>query len=272
MEQTTSYTQWQPYISQLRMACGTGSDTGITLKQKPNEDSLFAYQCIQTYNSQIQSFGVFLVADGMGGHAYGQVASYIDIQVISKSVLLPLLTNANVKDESLSSLLISSIQLANQSIYEYNQQNRVNMGTTATAVLVVDSNAYIANVGDSRAYHYREQDGLRQIPLDHSVVAHLIQAGKITADDMYSHPKRNQISRNLGGKTDVKVDLFTVSLLPGDKLLLCTDGLWEMVRDTEIQRIISSPVDPSAVSTLLVQAALAGGGNDNVSVVVVNVN
>jgi serine/threonine protein phosphatase PrpC len=89
---------------------------------------------------------------------------------------------------------------------------------------------------------------------------------------MYSHPKRNQISRNLGGKTDVEVDLFTVPLLPGDKLLLCTDGLWEMVRDTEIQRIISSPVDPSTVSTLLVQAAVACGGKDNVSVVVVNVN
>jgi serine/threonine protein phosphatase PrpC len=272
MEQTKSNTQWQPQIGQLRMMCGIGSDAGIMRKQKPNEDSLFVHQCIQTHNSQIQSFGVFVVADGMGGHAYGQVASHMAIQVISKSVLLPLLTNANMKDESLSSLLISSIRLANQSIYEYNQQKSINMGTTATAVLVVDSNAYIANVGDSRTYHYREQDGLRQITLDHSVAARLVQAGKITADDLYAHPKRNQISRNLGGKTDVEVDLFTVPLLTGDKLLLCTDGLWEMVRDTEIQRIISSPVDPSAVSTLLVQAALAGGGNDNVSVVVVNVN
>jgi PPM family protein phosphatase len=208
----------------------------------------------------------------MGGHAYGQVASHMAIQVISKSMLLPLLTNTNVKDESLTSFLISSIQLANQAIYEYNQQKRVNMGTTATAALVLDGNAYIANVGDSRTYHYREQDGLRQITLDHSVVARLVQAGKITADDMYSHPKRNQISRNLGGKTDVEVDLFTVPLLPGDKLLLCTDGLWEMVRDTEIQRIISSPVDPSTVSTILVQTAVACGGKDNVSVVVVNVN
>jgi serine/threonine protein phosphatase PrpC len=268
---TMSDTEGQQQISQLRMVFGTGSDPGVTRKQKPNEDSLFAYQCIQTYHSQVQSFGVFVVADGMGGHAYGQVASHMAIQVISNTVLLPLLANANVDDESLSSLLVYSIQLANRAVYQYNQQERANMGTTATAALVVDCIAYVANVGDSRTYLYRDPDGLRQITLDHSVVARLVQAGKITPDDIYSHPKRNQISRNLGGKADVEVDLFTVPLLSGDRLLLCSDGLWEMVRDTDIQRIMSSPVDPSMVGTLLVQAALAGGGNDNVSVVVVYV-
>ncbi|HEX6110339.1 MAG TPA: protein phosphatase 2C domain-containing protein [Ktedonobacteraceae bacterium] len=266
-----SHAEGQRQNSQLRLVFAMGSDPGITRKQKPNEDSLFAYQCIQTYTSQVQSFGVFVVADGMGGHAHGQEASRMAIQVISNNLLPPLLANANVGEDGLSSLLVNTIQLANRAIYQYNQQENANMGTTVTAVLFEGTTAYVANVGDSRTYLYRESTGLSQITIDHSVVARLVQTGKITSDDVYMHPKRNQLSRNLGEKADVEVDAFTVPLLTGDRLLLCSDGLWEMVRDPDIQRIMSANVEISQVVMLLIQAALAGGGNDNVSIVVVYV-
>jgi len=114
---------------------------------------------------------------------------------------------------------------------------------------------------------------LTKVTRDHSVVASLVDAGIIQPDDIYTHPKRNQIYRSLGEKPVVEVDSFSVELQPGDKLLLCTDGLWDMVRDPEIQRIIAAPEpDPTRTGEELIQAALKGGGDDNVSVIVVSIS
>ena len=171
-----------------------------------------------------------------------------------------------------ANVLVEGIQNANLAVHQQNMEKRGDMGTTITSALIVGPVAYVANVGDSRTYLYREAKGLQKVTNDHSVVASLVDAGIIKPDDIYTHPKRNQIYRSLGEKATVEVDEFTVQLHQGDKLMLCSDGLWDMVRDPQIEAVIKSPaLDPSKTGDALIQSALEGGGEDNVSVIVVQI-
>jgi len=270
-EVTLPYGIEQLQSRNLSLAVGYLTDPGIKRKHKPNEDSLFAMQGAGTYNSLPQEFGLFVVADGMGGHANGQNASRMAIQTIIDYILPKISEHKQMEGEAFAKLLRDGVQCANEAVHHRNLEERADMGTTMTAALVFGPTAYIANVGDSRTYLYREPGGLTKITHDHSVVASLVEAGIIKPDDIYTHPKRNQIYRSLGEKPVVDVDSFIVSLKAGDKLLLCSDGLWDMVRDPEIQRLMSAPTpDPSKTGQKLIQAALDGGGEDNVSVIVVS--
>jgi serine/threonine protein phosphatase PrpC len=271
-EKTLPYSIQQLQGRNLSLAVGHLTDPGIKRKHKPNEDSLFAVQGARTSNAQPQQFGLFVVADGMGGHANGQDASRLAIQTIIDYMLPTVSSGKQGDDEAFLNLLREGVQCANQAVHQRNLEERADMGTTMTAALVVGAMAYVANVGDSRTYLYREHEGLTKITHDHSVVASLVEAGIIKPDDIYTHPKRNQIYRSLGEKPVVDVDAFMVPLQAGDKLLLCSDGLWDMVRDPEIQRLMSMPApDPMQTGRDLIQAALDGGGEDNVSVIVVYV-
>jgi serine/threonine protein phosphatase PrpC len=256
----------------MSMVVGTRSNPGIKRQHKPNEDSLFAAQGERTLNSNAEQFGLFVVADGMGGHASGQDASRLAIKTIADRALPKLSGDEPLTDEALTQLLVDGVKEANLAVHQRNIQDRADMGTTMTAALIVGTTAYIANVGDSRTYLYRRPDGLKKVTNDHSVVASLVEAGIIKPDDIYTHPKRNQIYRSLGEKPVIDVDSFTVHLQPGDKLLLCSDGLWDMVRDPAIEQILSTVPDPSQTGNALIKAALDGGGDDNVSVIVVHIN
>src|SRR6185312_16071 len=196
-----------------------------------NEDSMFAFQWDRTHDSQHQQFGLFVVADGMGGHANGQDASRLAIQTMIDFMLPKVISGTRTGDDAFLSLMGEGVQAANQAVHGRNMESHADMGTTMTAALVVGATAYVANVGDSRTYLYREGKGLSKVTHDHSVVASLVDAGIIKPDDIYTHPKRNQIYRSLGEKPIVEVDTFPVNLQPGDKLMLCSDGLWDMVRD-----------------------------------------
>ena len=176
------------------------------------------------------------------------------------------------EEEFLLNLLQDGVQRANNAIYQRNRTMPDMMGTTITTALVVNTTAYIINVGDSRTYLYRAEDGLVQITRDHSTVARLVEEGEIEPDEIYTHPQRNQIYRCLGEDPIVETDTFVVPLEPDDILLLCSDGLWEMVRDPIMEKIIASSSHlPAQISNILVQAAINGGGADNISVVVVGV-
>jgi serine/threonine protein phosphatase PrpC len=249
---------------------GTGLDAGIKRRGSPNEDSLLAVESITSSVTAPYPSGLFIIADGMGGHGNGQEASQLAIRAMRESILMTL--QLGIEDEALPELLSEAVQSANRSIYKRNQQRHADMGTTTTAALLWGTTAYIANVGDSRTYIYREVDGLTQVTQDHSTVARLVKRGAISAGDVYTHPKRNEIYRSLGNHPTVEVDTFTVAVQPGDILLLCSDGLWEMVRDAEIEEILRSSASfCSQLCAMLVQAALNRGGKDNISVIAVGV-
>jgi serine/threonine protein phosphatase PrpC len=257
--------------SSLRLVVGIGLDPGIVRKHSPNQDNLFAIQAMRAGKNGPHPVGLFVVADGMGGHANGQEASRLAIQVISDAIV-PALLQVEADEDSFANLLKEGVHRANLALYRRNRELPEMMGTTLTAALVIDDQAYVANVGDSRTYLYRPLEGLMQITRDHSLVARMVEDGVITRDEIYTHPRRNQIYRCLGEHSTVEVDSFALELCHEDVLLLCSDGLWEMVRDTTIQDIITaSAAHPAQISTMLVQSALSRGGADNISVVVVGV-
>lgn len=271
-ETTLPYSQQAQPARKLGLSIGMRSDPGLKRKHKPNEDSFFAAQGLSLTEPQ-QQYGLFVIADGMGGHASGQDASRTAIQTIIRQLLPRIITAEEIHDEAYVRMLTEGVQMANQAVHQRNMEFRADMGTTMTGALIVGSTAYVANVGDSRTYLYRESEGLKKITNDHSVVASLVEAGIIKPDDIYTHPKRNQIYRSLGEKPVIEVDTFVVQLLPGDKLLLCSDGLWDMVRDPEIQHLMQfADYDPLLLVNDLIEAAYNGGGEDNVSVILVYVH
>jgi len=250
-------------------------DPGISRKDRPNEDTLYVMQgTIPSDSPSTPStpFILLLVADGMGGQGNGQLASRLAVQSMVGYMTGSLYSYRGSR-ESLLSLLSASVQYANQIVYERNQQQHTVMGTTMTVALLIESSAYIAHVGDSRFYLSRQPAGLTQITRDHSVVATLVARGDIAPEDIYTHPRRNEINRSLGSKASVEVDVSTVQLVDGDVLLLCSDGLWEMAFDQQIASILAKPM-PTLTDTAqaLIQAALAGGGKDNVSAIVARVS
>lgn len=254
---------------ELRLAVGLASDPGVVRRNSPNEDSLLALQGTHLTNTGLLPLGLFVVADGMGGHANGREASRTAIRAIS-DIVAPVLLRPNAEEELYTELLKDGVQRANLAIYQRNRQQTHMMGTTLTTALIFGDMAHVVNVGDSRTYLYRPSRGLMQISRDHSIVARLVEKGLITPNDVYSHPKRNQIYRCLGEHTTVELDSFKVSLQAEDVLLLCSDGLWEMVHDHVIEKIVrASNPHASQISSMLLQAALNNGGVDNVSIVVV---
>lgn len=263
--------------SSMHLTVGLGTDPGIARKNAPNEDSLFAIQGIRITDEGSKPAGLFVIADGMGGHVNGREASRSAIHALTDVIVPTLLrdvsgSSAREEETMFVDMLKDGVHRANLSLYRRNRDIQGMMGTTLTAAQVIDTNAYIANVGDSRTYLYRADEGLRQITRDHSIVAQMVENGVITREDIYTHPRRNQIYRCLGEHATVEIDTFVVPLLADDVLILCSDGLWEMVRDQDLEKIVArSAHHPDQLSTLLMQAALNNGGADNISVIVVRV-
>lgn len=212
----------------------------------------------------VEAGSLFAVADGMGGHQAGEVASSLALSVIEQYIEdnLGVLSGEKIVEKALAA--------ANASVYQKASSSARfrSMGTTVTLLYREGGTAYVGNVGDSRAYLYR--DGvLKRLTRDHSLVARLVEEGQITEEESRSHPQRNIILRALGLERQVEADVFSVEIQPGDEFLLATDGLTGQVDDVDIQGAAADAADPRQLARGLVDAALATGGPDNVSVVIV---
>jgi len=259
----------------LALHVGAHLDPGIRRKHRPNEDTVLVTYGVMppaSPSTPPKPFVLLVVADGMGGQGHGQEASQLAARSLVEYVS-GTFDSQQRPPENVLPLLSAGVQYANRVVYERNREQQTAMGTTMTVALVIDTTAYIAHVGDSRLYLYRSPTGLTQLTHDHSVVAVLVEEGLIAPEDIYTHPRRNQIYRALGVEATVEVDTCTVPLAAGDILLLCSDGLWEMVRDQQIAAILTAPMPtPTDTAHTLIQAALAGGGEDNVSAIVARVS
>ena len=202
---------------------------------------------------------LYAVADGMGGHRGGEVASQLALETIEDLFR---------KDEG---SLVEQVRSANHAVFMQSQEDTAvsGMGTTLTAALVEGSQLQLAHVGDSRAYLLRA-DSLRQLTADHTLVARMVKTGEITEAEAEVHPHRNVLTRSLGTEADVQVDEDVVGLLDGDRLLLCSDGLTGMVTEDQIKAILETEPDPQRASDRLIKAANRAGGIDNITVVVLD--
>jgi serine/threonine protein phosphatase PrpC len=240
-----------------------------------NEDAVITFTFDKEQEGRSVPIGFYLVADGMGGHEAGNVASRTVNQIVTdwiiRTKVLPDLRKATRKlttEDATGELLTQAIRQASKVIVRHGQAKSSDLGSTVTTALVIGDVATIANAGDSRTYLLRDGQ-LEQITQDHSLVARLVDAGVIGPEEVRAHPQRNQIYRCLGRKPVVEVDTFTRQLRSGDVLVLCSDGLWEMVQDAEIQRIIEDARSPQQACDALVEAANRAGGEDNIAVIVV---
>jgi protein phosphatase len=250
---------------------GSLTDTGIV--RDHNEDSLLALDLTMENSSHRRSWGLYIVADGMGGHAAGEVASGLAIRgaaeaIMSEYLALTLDVDASFDHQQARDAVQRAIVQANHFVLDEGRQRGNDMGSTLTMALVVGDRLMVGNVGDSRTYLLR--DGrMQRISQDHSLVMRLVELGQIREEDIYTHPQRNAVLRSLGDKDDVEVDVFSERLQSGDALLLCSDGQWEMTHDAEMEQIIAEYDDPQQACQALIAAANQAGGEDNISAILV---
>ena len=227
-----------------------GSRTDIGCLRDHNEDSL------------VVTPPLFAVADGMGGHAAGEVASEIAVRVLSE------LAPEHPDGEALG----RAIEEANRAVIQAAREGRGRQGrgTTMTAAMLEGERLVIAQVGDSRAY-LLHQGKLQQLTRDHSLMADMIEAGQLTPEEARTHPQRSVITRALGSDAHLHPDIYEINVETGDRLLICSDGLSGMIFDDQIENTLRRVQDPQRCASQLVNEAIAAGGHDNVTVIVADV-
>jgi serine/threonine protein phosphatase PrpC len=253
-------------LAQLVAASGQS----VGKQRELNEDSLLALTATLAGNSGSLPFGIYIVADGMGGHQYGEVASNAAIRIVAGHILRkfqPYLFNIKPSppDESLQEIMQTAVREAQKII----QNEAPSSGTTLTAALVLGQQVTIAHVGDSRAYHIYSDGRAEVVTRDHSLVKRLEELGHISPTEAENYPHRNVLYRALGQGEILEADVFTVSFPQKGYLMLCSDGLWGVVADQDINKIIRDAPSLQRACQNLVEAANAAGGPDNISVIIV---
>lgn len=255
-------------LDHLPLGLHVGYVSDVGQKRERNEDSLHVLVAQMQNDMGVEPFGLFIVADGMGGHKKGEIASSLAARVAAGSILqdvyLPFLSHDQSADNRpINEALQVAIEQANQAVIK----NVPEGGTTIVVALVMGNNAYIAHVGDSRAY-VLNQGSLKQITEDHSLAHKLEQMGQSAEE---AQQAQSVLYRAVGQGESIDVDTHIQHLPAGASLLLCSDGLWGMVDDQTIQSILESASSPQSACEKLVSAANQNGGRDNITAIVVSV-
>lgn len=231
----------------------------IGKKRENNEDYYFV--------SDNENFPLYIIADGIGGHNSGEVASKMTVESISSSLKE---INAYKNLDELEKDFVKAISDANKIVFDKAKNNpeMLNMGSTLTVLYKYKNSVLIGNVGDSRAYSITSSE-IRQLTEDDTLVNSLYKLGKITKDEAINHPKRNMITNAVGTDLIIDINLIQYNYKPGEYILLCTDGLSDMVRDEEILSIFSSSNNLEEISDCLLEKALEAGGRDNITFIII---
>lgn len=242
------------------MKTGAATDPGRV--RVTNQDYYYIKEC--------EGFGLFIVADGMGGHNGGEVASKLSVGVTAEYIINRWGSEEYSKNKK--QLVSDAIDKANYEVFETASKKKelCGMGTTLSLALVEGNNLYIGHIGDSRIYLVRGQK-IQKLTQDHSLVAELIKNGSISPEEGDNHPQKNIITRALGTAATVCPDILSIAVNKGDALLLCTDGLTNMLNCGEILDLYNSIEDPQTLCDILIREANYRGGNDNITVVVAKV-
>jgi PPM family protein phosphatase len=253
-------------LQQLLASCGQS----VGKQRELNEDSVLAITSTMAGNSNSLPFGLYIVADGMGGHQFGEVASNAAIRSVAGYVLRkfhPYLfqVKADTLEESFQEIMQAAVGEAQRAI----QKEAPGSGTTLTAALVVGQQVTVAHVGDSRGYFVYPDGRIEPITRDHSLVKRLEELGHITSEEAANYPHRNVLYRALGQGEILDPDIFTLGFPQPGYLMLCSDGLWGVVTEQDLVRAINEAPNLQRACQNLVNAANTAGGPDNISVVLV---
>lgn len=259
----------RPEPPQLIVGCA--QSTGV--QRNNNEDALFTLTTTLTGDFRNTPFGLYIVADGMGGHQHGEIASGIAIRSMASYVIRklysPLLSlKPNLPEESLLEVMQAGVQDAHSAIIKQVPGG----GTTLTAALIVGNRMTIAHVGDSRAYLIGNNGKVEALTRDHSLVNRWVELGQITLEEAAVHPHRNVLYRALGQGEPFDPDINSIQIPDTGYLLICSDGLWSVVPEEEIQAIVQKSKNPEQACQMLVEAANAAGGPDNITVILIRLH
>jgi len=239
-------------------------------KRAQNEDSMFCLSTIMSSNGEVEPFGLYIVADGMGGHQHGEIASEIATRTMAEHVIRKLITNLICPDpqppeESIQEIMKSGIEKAHENILE----KALGGGTTLTSVTLFSNQMTIAHVGDSRIYSINQNGKISPLTRDHSLVKRLEELGQLTTEEAAIDPRRNVLYHALGQEVQLEPEIISSPIPNSGYLIVCSDGLWGVISEKKIIEIVKTSKTISKASQALVNAANEAGGPDNITVILV---
>jgi protein phosphatase len=264
--QTVSYTSINLKPPQFIIGCGQSAG----LQRDHNEDTIFSMSSILADGVNDVPFGLCVVADGMGGHLNGEIASGVAVRTVARYLVTKIYThllqqNPDPMEESLQETIEHAVNEVQKNVVRYAPGG----GTTLTIALILGEQVTIAHVGDSRAYFIYPDGRIQRLTKDHSLVQRMVDLEEITEAEAQKHPHRNVLLKAIGQSEPVYPDVQTHQVPKSGHMMLCSDGLWGVVPETDLYRCIASEADPAIACQHMVEAANKNGGPDNISVVLV---